>query len=234
MRGRDPERDGPEDPATDRDEGRDAPEAPEAIETPPGEPDGGESAAPDGGVLVAEERLAELERKAEERDKYLQELQRRAADFDNYRKRMIRERESWQFAGLERFLRAFVPVLDDLRRALTSSPERYSDPAKVFEGLVCIDAQIEKVLSEFGVTRIPARGEPFDPNVHEAVAVRELDGVPDGTIVEEFRQGYRFRDTVLRAPQVMVARNPGGQGGPGDASVEEPLDDEPMEDDPLA
>jgi len=177
---------------------------------PPASDAAGTSAPPADSIPVAKERLAELEKKAEERDKFLEELQRRVADFDNYRKRMIRERESWQFSGLERFLRAFVPILDDLRRALTSASEGGQDPAKVFEGLLVIEAQIEKVLSEFGVTRIPAQGERFDPSVHEAVAVRELEDVPDGTIVEEFRQGYRFRDAVLRPPQVMVARNPDG------------------------
>jgi molecular chaperone GrpE len=144
--------------------------------------------------------VAELEARCEQlEDRYKRAL----ADLDNYRKRVARDIERRLDDGAEAFLRDFLEVVDSLERAARS------DGAP--EGLRAVLDQVESVLGRHGVTRLGTAGERFDPERHEAVAVRDTGAAPDQTVVEVARSGFARGDRILRPAEVVVARAPAGE-----------------------
>jgi molecular chaperone GrpE len=162
-------------------------------------PNSHESDEDGGGAQVeAPERdlAAEVERLD---DRYKRAL----ADLDNYRKRTARDVERRVAENTEAVLREWLEALDSVERALLMAETGSS----LAVGLQAVLEQMEAILERRGVRRIGARGEPFDPERHEAVGVAEAEGVPDGTIVEVSRSGFAMGDRVLRPAQVIVAQS---------------------------
>jgi molecular chaperone GrpE len=153
------------------------------------------------GERAAVDELRELrERNAELEDRWKRAL----ADLDNYRKRAQREVEWRVGEAREALLRDLFAAIDSVERALQmASPDE-----PLYAGVRALLAQLEESLARHGVRRLGAAGEPFDPERHEVVAVRDTDEVPDRTIVEVARSGFALGDRVLRPAQVVVARGP--------------------------
>jgi molecular chaperone GrpE len=128
---------------------------------------------------------------------------RALADLDNYRKRAAREMEQRLMEAREAVLRDWLDAVDSVERAVRMQPD-----SACREGLEAVLAQMDAVLARQGAERFEAAGEPFDPERHEAVAVRTAEDVPDRTVVAVERSGYRLGDRVLRPAQVVVARAP--------------------------
>jgi molecular chaperone GrpE len=148
-------------------------------------------AAADSGPGV-EQRLAE----AEDRHK------RALADLDNYRKSSLRDNEQRIEESRATLLRDWLEAVDSVERAL-----RMEEPGTpLFDGLRAVLDQMESILGRNGVERIAAAGRPFDPERHEAVAVRDTDDVPDRTVLDVARSGFTRGDAVLRPAQVLVSR----------------------------
>ena len=134
---------------------------------------------------------------AEKEDQYL----RLAAEYDNYRKRTAKEKESaWTQARADT-VAAFLPVYDNLERALKqeTSDEAYA------KGVEMTMKGLQDVLTKLGVEVIPALGETFDPNCHNAVMHVEDESVGENTVVEVFQQGFTCGDKVIRFAMVKVA-----------------------------
>ncbi len=129
-------------------------------------------------------------------DKYLRLL----AEYDNYRKRTAKEKESIYPEAKVSVISSFLPVLDNLERALQSAGD---DP--VYEGVKMISKQFYEVLKSIGVEEIKAVGEAFDPNFHNAVMHIEDEEYGEGEIVEEFQKGYKLGDRIVRYSMVKVA-----------------------------
>ena len=130
-------------------------------------------------------------------DKYL----RLAAEYDNYRKRTAKEKETlWGDARADT-AGAFLPVYDNLERALKQ--ETADEAFK--KGVEMTMNQLKEILSKLGVTEIPALGEKFDPEKHNAVMHTEDDTAEENTVVEVFQKGYTLGDKVLRFAMVKVA-----------------------------
>ena len=130
-------------------------------------------------------------------DKYL----RLAAEYDNYRKRTAKEKEqSWTEAKAQT-VAAFLPVYDNLERALkqATTDEAYA------KGVDMTMKGLQDALTKLGVEVIPALGETFDPNLHNAVMHVDDDSVEDNTIVEVFQQGFKCGEKVIRFAMVKVA-----------------------------
>jgi molecular chaperone GrpE len=142
---------------------------------------------------------------------------RALADLDNYRKRTAAEIERRAGETRERLLREWLEIVDSLERALGMGQREGADG----EGLRAVLQQMEAVLARNGLRRVGAAGEPFDPERHEAIGVRETDDVPDRTVVEVARSGWALGDRVLRPAQVLVARRPASVGQPGAQQVGE-------------
>ena len=149
------------------------------------------------GVEQQRDLQSELESMA---DRYKRAL----ADLDNYRKRSARETERRIVESKESLLRDWLQSVDSVERAILMQPD--GDEA-VGEGLRAVLEQMEAVLARQGVERIGAAGEQFDPERHEAVGVRPTSEVPDRTVVEVARSGFKLGDHVLRPAQVIVSRD---------------------------
>ena len=130
-------------------------------------------------------------------DKYL----RLAAEYDNFRKRSAKEKESaWTDAKASTAL-AFLPVYDNLERALKApcTDEAFQ------KGVEMTMNQLKEVLTKLGIEEIPALNEKFDPNLHNAVMHVDDDNVEENTIVEVFQTGFQTGDKVIRFAMVKVA-----------------------------
>jgi molecular chaperone GrpE len=133
---------------------------------------------------------------------------RALADLDNYRKRSQQEIQRRVAETREALLRDWLEVSDSVERALSVEP----GGDRVAEGLQAVRGQIDAILARQGVRRVGAVGELFDPRSHEAVAVRETEDAPSGTIVEVVRPGFSLDGRVLRPALVVVSRAPPGEG----------------------
>lgn len=134
---------------------------------------------------------------AEAADKYL----RLAAEYDNYRKRTAKEKESAWSEAKAQTVAAFLPVYDNLERALKqpTADEAYKKGVEMTMKGLC------DVLTGLGVEMIPALGESFDPNRHNAVMHCDDEEAGESTIVEVFQQGFLCGDKVIRFSMVKVA-----------------------------
>ena len=157
------------------------------------------------------ERIEQLERELEEArrsdDEHRNNWHRSAADFANYKRRTDEERATLgQFANAL-LIGKLLSVLDDFDRALESVPEEQAhDPWA--EGVQLVERKLRNVLESEGVTPIEAVGQPFDPNLHEAVVHEDTADHPDNEVIGELQRGYRLHDRVIRPSLVRVANNP--------------------------
>ena len=127
------------------------------------------------------------------------------ADFYNFRQRTIKERAENRQRAKEDVIIEFLPVLDNLDRALTASNE---DPATIIKGVEMVHRQFINSLENLGVSEIKAQGEIFDPSLHNATATEQVeDPELDGKVINEILKGWRTKDRVLRPAQVTVGKN---------------------------
>lgn len=143
-------------------------------------------------------QLAEAEMKKQE---YLDAVQRERADFTNFRRRIEAEKsQMWEQASGET-IKKLLPVLDDLERALANRPtgDTWTD------GIEMIYRKFKSILEKEGITTIEALGQPFDPNLHEAIMQEESQSHQSGTVIAVLQQGYLHGERVLRPAMVKVA-----------------------------
>lgn len=159
----------------------------------------GETAEPK--ELTLEEQLAAAEAKAAE---YLDGWQRARAEFANARKRLEKQRtEAYKNASVDHAAK-LLPILDDFDRALANAPAEI-EADSWFEGIQLVRRKFQTIMENLKVEAIEAVGQPFDPNFHEALSLKEADGVESGTVIEELVVGYRLGDRVIRPSLVNVA-----------------------------
>jgi molecular chaperone GrpE len=149
---------------------------------------------------------SELETLRRERDEAQDRLLRLQAEFDNYRKRMERERRDLGDHVTAELLGEFLPVLDDVERALTAT-DGIADPliASHRQGLELIQKQFLDLLKRRQVTPIAALGADFDPNVHQAVGQEVSASHREGEVIDDMRRGYQLGEKLLRPSMVKVA-----------------------------
>ncbi len=163
---------------------------------------------PEDGSRIASVPTAELEAELEkartEKAAYLDRAARIQAEFDNYRKRAARDQQDYRDYALADAIKTLLPILDSLDRALktnAASLEEYRS------GIELIDKQFHDALAKLGVQPVPAQGESFDPNLHQAVQMVETDEAADNHVIDELQRGYKLKDRLLRPAMVRVARN---------------------------
>lgn len=123
------------------------------------------------------------------------------AEMDNFRQRQMRRADEAIAAERERLLRQFLPVADNLRRALNQEKQ---DEATLQEGVELVYRQLMHMLGTEGVTPIEAVNQPFDPELHEAIATAPTQ-TEAGYVIEEVEPGYKLNGKLLRPAQVIVA-----------------------------
>ncbi|MFN3649316.1 MAG: nucleotide exchange factor GrpE [Armatimonadota bacterium] len=163
-----------------------------------GEDSGEETAAASeagGDALAAAQAEA-----ADWKDRYLRSL----ADMDNVRRRARMEAEDARKFANEKVISDLLPVLDNFTRALDAASQT-SDLEALRSGVELIHRQLSDALERHGLERIEALGQPFDPNLHEAIMqVEASDGQEPHQVVEELRPGYRLHERVVRPSLVKV------------------------------
>jgi molecular chaperone GrpE len=153
----------------------------------------------------APETEVEIQKLVEERDSLQDRLLRRQAEFENYKKRAERERSEYvQFASAE-LIRELLNVLDSFDLAIRNGSAEGAGSAEMLRGFDLIYKQFLDTLGRFGLKAIEARGQPFDPNFHQAISTVASDDVAENTVVEEFRRGYTLNGKLLRAAMVSVS-----------------------------
>ncbi|HXN81870.1 MAG TPA: nucleotide exchange factor GrpE [Myxococcales bacterium] len=141
-------------------------------------------------------------------------LLRTAAEFENYKRRAVKEKDDARKFAAEALLKDFLPVADNLERALDHLGQH--DPAAVAEGVKLVQKMLESALAKHGVVSFSAVGQPFDPSQHEALMQTESDAAPN-TVIQEMARGYRLHDRLVRPAAVVVAKPreaAGKQGAP--------------------
>ena len=144
---------------------------------------------------------AELQKLRAERDTLLYRL----ADFENARKRAAKEQQDFREYALADAIKSLLPTLDSFERALQASKQEKSE---LRSGVELIYKQLQDALAKLGVRPIPAKGEPFDPRLHEAIETVETTEAEDHQVLEELQRGYKLKDRLLRPAMVKIARNP--------------------------
>jgi molecular chaperone GrpE len=164
------------------------------------EPQVAEAGAPENQSRPAEE--TELTKLKGERDALYDRLARLQAEFDNFRKRQMKEQQDFRDYALTNAIQTLLPILDSLDRALQTEPEG----PEFRKGVELIDRQFHDALSKLGVEPIEAKGQPFDPNQHQAVQMVESKNIPDNHVADELQRGYRLKDRLLRPAMVTVSK----------------------------
>ena len=166
--------------------------------------DGGTDAAVEAAAVAEPEAPEdELTVAQRERDEYLDLAKRTQADFENYKKRAAKDMTAAGARARIGMIREILPVVDNLERALGVAPA--GDGDAFVEGVRLVYRELEGALARAGVEAIEPHGDAFDPNVHEALSVREQEGAESGTVLDVVEKGYRTSDTVVRPARVVVA-----------------------------
>jgi molecular chaperone GrpE len=171
---------------------------------PPDPPAAAPAPAPDP-IAELEAKVGTLEKEKKDNwDRYL----RAAADLENLRKRTKREIEDARFDTKNKVLKEMLPVVDNLERAIEhASGSAEGDPAAkaVIEGVQLVLRQFQTAFERLDIQPVEAMGQPFDPNLHEAISQIDSDQ-PPGTVVQVLQRGYRAGDKLLRPALVVVAK----------------------------
>lgn len=170
--------------------------------------DAGQADADDRGsedaALVEVEALRE--QAAANHDRYL----RTVAELENVRKRAARDVANARRYGVEKLAKALLPVLDSLEAGLATADQASAE--SLLDGKKATMRLLNAALEQVGINELDPHGEPFDPALHEAMAMAPSEEAEPGTVIEVFQKGYSIRDRLLRAARVVVAREPAENG----------------------
>lgn len=150
-----------------------------------------------------EARLESLEQEAKDSyDRFL----RVSAEFENYKKRAVREMDDFRKFANENFVKAMLPVIDNLDRAIETSSSNEQTIGSVVEGVSMTLKEILKVFEQFNVKAFDSLGKTFDPNFHQAVMQEETEDHPENTVIHELQKGYMMHDRLIRPAMVVVSK----------------------------
>ena len=156
-----------------------------------------------------------VEEARSQRDEYLQLAQRTKADFDNYRKRMAAESQAQAERGRLEVVSGLIEAVDNLERVLEAAGidqtvalegELPADAPVTEQGVIVTYRDLQAVLRKAGVEAYDPGGEPFDPNLHEALQALPAEGVESGVVIEVMQKGYRAGENVIRPSRVVVSQ----------------------------
>lgn len=130
---------------------------------------------------------------------------RSQADFENFRKRAIREKdEAVKYANFG-VLEKLIPIIDNFELGLASA-RTSAEGSAIITGMDMVLRQLQDFLAQHGLEPVPAEGQKFDPNLHEAFAQEASTTVPEGNVIRQLRKGFKLRDRLLRPAAVVVSK----------------------------
>jgi molecular chaperone GrpE len=160
-----------------------------------------------GETMSASEQIALLK---QERDELRDQALRARAEFANYQKRAKQQADADRVYAVGSLAKDLLDPLDNLDRAIEAL--RADGALGITAGLDMVQKQLHEIMARHGVEPIPAQGNPFDPNLHEAILQQPSLEHPEGTVVAEMSRGYTIRDRVLRPSKVAVSVKPASKG----------------------
>ena len=160
-----------------------------------------------GETMSASEQIALLK---QERDELRDQALRARAEFANYQKRAKQQADADRVYAVGSLAKDLLDPLDNLDRAIDAL--RAKGALGITAGLDMVQKQLHEIMARHGVEPIPAQGQPFDPNLHEAILQQPSQEHPEGTVVAEMSKGYTIRDRVLRPSKVAVSVKPASKG----------------------
>ena len=194
-------------PASDKCEPTDVDESPTAANKPPSQNQAdteGETQSEPATETLAKQLAAA---RAESKDNY-DRLLRVSADFENFKKRATRQMDDFRKFANESLVKALLPVVDNLERAIASSGEDQKANSSILDGLEMTLKEMLKILEKFNVQPIDSVAKAFDPSFHQAVLQEFSDDRPENTVVTELSRGYLIHDRLLRPAMVTVSKGP--------------------------
>lgn len=155
----------------------------------------------------------EIQKLVEERDSLQDRLLRKQAEFENFRKRADRERSDYIQQASAELMRELLNVLDSFDLAMRNTATEQPGSEDMRRGVDLVYKQFLDALGRFGLKRIEAKGQAFDPNFHQAISTVPSADVPENTVVEELRRGYTLNGKLLRPAMVSVSAGSGQGAG---------------------
>ncbi len=137
-----------------------------------------------------------------------EDMLRMQADMENLRKRLVREHEKSRMRTLERFMNDLLPVRDSLERGLEAASDPGATVEALTEGKQLIMKMLSKTMGDHGLKVIDPLGEPFDPEMHEAMTMLTSDQLDENTVIDVIEKGYLLHDRLIRPAKVVVSRKP--------------------------
>ena len=184
-------------------------ETEEATASEASEPAGEETSASEESESEGKESTKKHFKKKEKKDakdtkieELTDQVKRQMAEFENFRKRTDKEKSSMYEMGAKSVVEKILPVIDNFERGLATVPEGGGDA--FYDGMQLVYKQLITELDSIGVKPIEALGQPFDPNLHNAVMQVESQEYESGYVAQELQKGYMYRDTVVRYSMVAV------------------------------
>jgi len=154
-------------------------------------------------IKALEEKLDSVEQEAKDNyDRWL----RVSAEFENYQKRAAREMNDFRKFANENFVKAMLPVVDNLDRAIELSSNDKHAESSMLEGVRMTLKEILKVFEQFNVKPFESLGKIFDPSLHQAVMQEETEAHPENSVAKELQKGYMMHDRLLRPAMVVVSK----------------------------
>jgi molecular chaperone GrpE len=170
----------------------------------------GSTGEPEPAVEDASDDLkSKLEAKEKEHKETYDRLLRLTADFENYKKRMSREMEDFRKYANQSLLKEMLSVVDHIELAIQATHGASGADPGMVEGLKLTLKELLRILEKFNVKPIEAAGQPFNPQLHEAILREASNGLPENTVVREMQKGYMINNRLLR-PALVVVAAPGG------------------------
>ena len=145
----------------------------------------------------------DIEKIKKQSESYFKQLQYLQADFENYRKQVSKEFENQSKFGNSQIIQYLIEIYEDLKRIIDNSNSNDSSS----KGLTLIIKNIESMFKEQSVEIINSVGNPFDPNLHEAIEYTENSDIDDNVVISEIQSGYKIHGQVLRPSKVNVCKN---------------------------
>jgi molecular chaperone GrpE len=158
----------------------------------------------DGPANEQQDELASLQA---DLDRFRDLAMRSQADFENYKKRCQREKEEAVKYANTSLLERLIAIVDNFELGLSAAKGEGENSA-VYSGMQMVLKQLNDFLADNGLQPINAEGQPFDPNLHEAIGHEASDTIPDHHVIRQTRRGYRFKDRLLRPSSVVVSKGP--------------------------
>jgi len=138
-------------------------------------------------------------------ENYKEKYVRLLAEFENYRRRTSREKEDLIKYSLEDFIKELIPTIDNLDRTISSIlPNTKKDP--ILDGIKLVRDNFDRILKNNDVESFSSIGNPFDPDLHDALMSQDSDEHDSQTVIQEFERGYKYHDRIIRHAKVIVAK----------------------------